>query len=406
MGTLRLLSYTGVFFIGFTACAVVVNRLPPYQGVQLGGSSAVSLAAYRAPASFPTVRDRYGVADAVARVEPAVVNIDTVGRSAGRGNWEQLWLRRWFGRPAPERDDSLVRGIASGVIVSPDGYVLTNNHVVADADRITVTLPDKRRFDGQVLGTDPEDDLAILKIDGTRLPTAPLGDSTRLRKGEWVIAIGNPLGFESTVTVGVVSAERRGPFTVEGKTLRHVIQTDAAINQGNSGGALVNLGGELIGINTAIVSTSAAGGSIGIGFAIPVNDARPVVTQLIRYGHVLRPWIGIRYEPVPLPSLAPSEVVSLLPGAGFRQRPEEGRGVVVKQVLRGSPAEEAGLREGDVIRRLDAVPIRGNEDVYSFISGHSPGQRVRVIVHRGSRPTILSLRLGQKPRDAERQFRE
>src|SRR5262249_17221423 len=148
------------------------------------------------------------------------------------------------------------------------------------ADRISVILPDKRRFDGQVLGTDPEDDLAILKIDGTHLPTAPMGDSTRLRKGEWVIAIGNPLGFESTVTVGVVSAERRGPFTVEGKTLRHVIQTDAAINQGNSGGALVNLGGELIGINTAIVSTSAAGGSIGIGFAIPVNDARPIVAQL------------------------------------------------------------------------------------------------------------------------------
>jgi S1-C subfamily serine protease len=233
-----------------------------------------------------------------------------------------------------------------------------------------------------------------------------MGDSTRLRKGEWVIAIGNPLGFESTVTVGVVSAERRGPFTVEGKMLRHVIQTDAAINQGNSGGALVNLGGELIGINTAIVSTSAAGGSIGIGFAIPVNDARPVITQLIRYGHVLRPWIGIRYETVPMPRPTASAPPALLSGAGARRRQEEGSGVVVKQVLRGSPAAEAGLREGDIIRRLDASPIRGNEDMYSFIAGHKPGQRVRVVVHRGTRPANLSLRLGQKPPDAEQQFRE
>jgi serine protease Do len=346
------------------------------------------------------------VANAIGRVEPAVVNIETISRLSSREGWEQSWLRRWLGRPAPRRDDDPVRGVASGVVVGSDGYVLTNNHVVDEADRILITLPDKRRFVGQVIGTDPEDDLAILKIDGRNLPTAPLGDSSGVRKGEWVIAIGNPLGFESTVTVGVVSAERRDPFTVEGKTLRHVIQTDAAINQGNSGGALVNLNGELIGINTAIVSTSSTGGSIGIGFAIPINDIRPVVSQLIRYGQVLRPWMGIKYEPVLQEVAASNRQEELGPDADFRPQPGAGRGVVVRQVLRGSPAESAGLREGDVIRRLNTTQISGTEDVYTFILRHSPGQRVRVVVHRQGRPTVLALRLGQKPRDAGRQFRE
>lgn len=400
----RLLSYTVVFCLGFTVCAMVVNRLPPYQGVPAMPASGTALASYHAGAVPPITGGRYSVADAAARVEPAVVNLETTGRASLRENLEQLWLRRWFGRPPSRREEGPIRGVASGVIISSDGYVVTNNHVVEDAERITVTLPDKRQFDGQVVGTDPEDDLAIVKIDGRSLPTAPLGDSTHLRKGEWVIAIGNPLGFESTVTVGVVSAERRGPLTVEGKTLRHVIQTDAAINQGNSGGALVDLSGELIGINTAIVSTSLAGGSIGIGFAIPVNDARPVVTQLIRYGRVLRPWIGIRYEEA-APELAFGSDAVGQPGSEDR-RGSVSRGVVVKQVLRGSPASEAGLREGDVIRRLDGTPVGGKEDVYSFIARHSPGQRVRLLVQRGGHPATLFLRLGLRPRDAERIVRK
>jgi S1-C subfamily serine protease len=406
MATLRVLSHTLVFCLGFTACAFVVNRLPPYQGSPDAARPGASLASYRGRPLPPILQDRYSVANAIGRVEPAVVNIETISRLSSREGWEQSWLRRWLGRPAPRRDDDPVRGVASGVVVGSDGYVLTNNHVVDEADRILITLPDKRRFVGQVIGTDPEDDLAILKIDGRNLPTAPLGDSSGVRKGEWVIAIGNPLGFESTVTVGVVSAERRDPFTVEGKTLRHVIQTDAAINQGNSGGALVNLNGELIGINTAIVSTSSTGGSIGIGFAIPINDIRPVVSQLIRYGQVLRPWMGIKYEPVLQEVAASNRQEELGPDADFRPQPGAGRGVVVRQVLRGSPAESAGLREGDVIRRLNTTQISGTEDVYTFILRHSPGQRVRVVVHRQGRPTVLALRLGQKPRDAGRQFRE
>jgi S1-C subfamily serine protease len=396
----RLISYTLVFILGFTACAVVINRLPPYQGVPAATPGA-SLASYRPPAPL-TGSDRYTVADAVQRVEQAVVSIDTVGRAPVHESWEELWLRRWFGRPPRHGDDSSVHGVASGVLVRPDGYVLTNNHVVEDAEQLWVTLADKRRLSGQVVGTDPEDDLAIVKIDGSHFPTAPIGNSARLRKGEWVIAIGNPLGFGSTVTVGVVSAERDGPFTVEGKTLRHVIQTDAAINQGNSGGALVNLSGELIGINTAIVSTSAAGGSIGIGFAIPVNDARPVISELIRYGQVIRPWIGIRYASAS-DSTVSGEIPGLMPQVG--SPPAHDSGVVVKEVLHGSPAEVAGLHQGDLIRRLDSTAVDGAEDVYGFMSHHTPGQMVRVSVRRRGNALLLPLRLGQKPHDADLQFR-
>jgi S1-C subfamily serine protease len=392
-----------VFVLGFTACAVVVHRLPPYQGAPPIARAAPSLASFR-PSTVLKVGDRYTIADAVARVEPAVVSIDTVGRAPERETLEELWLRRWFGRPSPHRDDSAVHGVASGVIVGAEGYVLTNNHVVEDAERVIVTLPDKRRFDGQILGTDPEDDLAMVKIEGHGFPTAPMGNSAGLRTGEWVIAIGNPLDFQNTVTVGVVSAEREGPFPVEGKTLRHVIQTDAAINQGNSGGALVNLSGELIGINTAIVSTSSAGGSIGIGFAIPVNDARPVIADLIRYGQVIRPWMGIRYAAAPVTAPA-GELPSPVTDAGPDLHSKQNAGVVVDKVLRGSPADEGGLRGGDVIHRLDSTPVDGTEDVYAFMSHHSPGQRIRVLVRRQGRPLALSVRLGQKPLDADVQFR-
>ena len=398
----RLLSYLLVFVLGFTACALVVNRLPPYQGAPSATPAGASLATYR-PSSLPRAGDRYTIADAVTRVEPAVVKIDTIGRAPGRDTWEEFWPRRWFGRPPLRREDGAVHGVASGVVVGAEGYVLTNNHVVEDAERIMVTLPDTRRFDGQVLGTDPEDDLAIVKIDGGRFPTAPMGNSARLRKGEWVIAIGNPLGFESTVTVGVVSAERMRPFPVEGKMLRHVIQTDAAINQGNSGGALINLNGELIGINTAIVSTSTAGGSIGIGFAIPVNDVRPVMRELIRYGRVIRPWIGIRYASAP--DHAAGEITTLIPLPRPRLREERGAGVVVQEVLRGSPAAEAGLHAGDLIRRLDSTAVDGTEDMYAFMSRHTPGQQVRLLIRRQVHPLLLTLRLGQKPRDADQQFR-
>jgi S1-C subfamily serine protease len=198
-----------------------------------------------------------------------------------------------------------------------------------------------------------------------------------------VVALGNPLGLGSTATVGVVSAARRGPFTVEGRTLRSVIQTDAAINQGNSGGALVNLDGDLVGINTAILSTSFAGGSIGIGFAIPINDAWPVVQQLVRSGRVVRPWIGIVYETAA--------------GKEAWQETNPRKGVVVRRVLQGSPAAAAGLTAGDVVRRLGSTPIADRADIFEFIGRHSPGDMVEVSVQRGTIAKSFRLRLAQKP---------
>jgi S1-C subfamily serine protease len=390
----RLITHLTVFVLGFSVCAWIVHRLPPYQGAA-AAPVAPALAAYTpattSPRSLPPITERYTVADAVSRVEPAVVNIDTLGKSTGGdGAFEDRWLRRFFNTPRSRRPDSAPRGIASGVIISPEGHVLTNHHVVEDAERIRVTLPDKRRYEGNVLGTDPDADLAIVKINGGSLPVAELGDSARLRKGEWVVAIGNPLGFESTVTVGVVSAARKGSFTVEGKRLHSVIQTDAAINQGNSGGALVNLEGRLVGINTAIVSTPLSGGSIGIGFAIPINDAVPVVRQLLRNGKVLRPWIGIQYE-----GLRDEQDV-------FSDPPKDGRrGVVVLGVFPDSPAASAGIRSGDVIRGLDRTRIERTEDVIEFVQRHHPGDSIAVMLLREGKSKTLTLRLVQRPEPAQ-----
>jgi len=388
----RFASYVAVFVLGFGLCAYIIHRMPPYQGA--APPTVTSLASYRPATSLPPITDRYTVADAVAQVEPAVVNIDTIGKAPAEpesGNFEDRWLRRFFGSPRARRPETAPRGVASGVIISADGHVLTNHHVIEDAERIRITLPDQRRFEGTVVGSDPDSDLAIVKINGQGLPTARLGDSARLRKGEWVVAIGNPLGFESTVTVGVVSAARRGTFTVEGKRLHSVIQTDAAINQGNSGGALVDLDGRLVGINTAIVSTPLSGGSIGIGFAIPINDARPVVAQLMHSGRVTRPWIGIRYEPL----LDPQDAVwSDVPA-------DDRRGVVVREVFETSPAASAGLRAGDVIRRLDRTPIDDSEDVVEFVQRHSPGDAISIAVVRGGRLKSVKLRLSQRPEPAQ-----
>jgi serine protease DegS len=383
----RLYSYVLTFVAGFAACAWIIHRLPPYQGPPpaMATFTGYSPGSQDRTQRLPAVRERSLVGDAIARAEPAVVNIDTVGRAAagGRGGSGDRFLWRFFGRPGPAPDGPRARGIASGVLIDANGTIVTNNHVVADAERILVTLAEGRKFEGVVVGADPDADLAIVKIPGKGLPYAAVGDARALRKGDWVVALGNPLGLGSTATVGVVSASRRGPVEVEGRTLQSVIQTDAAINQGNSGGALVNIEGELVGINTAILSTSFAGGSIGIGFAIPINDAWPIVRQLLRNGRVIRPWIGIQYEPAG--------------GENAWQSTETRRGVLVTRVLRGSPAAAAGVEAGDVIRRLGPVPVESTSDIFQFVTRHSPGETVSVQVQRAGITHTLRLRLAQKP---------
>src|SRR5881409_3886732 len=308
--------------------------------------------------AFTTVADR---------VTPAVVNVSTVPRKQPTEEAPERF-REFFGEEFYERffrrrprEDTRASG--SGVIVDAKGYVLTNNHVIENAQDITVRLSDGRKFTAKLVGRDPKTDLAVLKVDAPALlPVAELGDSDQLRVGQWAIAIGNPFGLDRTVTVGIVSATARNRVGVA--TYENFIQTDASINPGNSGGPLLNLDGKVIGINTAIVSTGQ-----GIGFSIPINMAREVMTQLIDKGRVVRGWLGVSIQDLS-PDLAAGFGV---PGAG---------GVLVADVMKDSPAEAGGLRGGDVVVELDGTRIREVHDLQRRIAGVAPGQKVRLVVVR------------------------
>ncbi|MCS4504724.1 Periplasmic pH-dependent serine endoprotease DegQ [wastewater metagenome] len=313
-----------------------------------------------ADGSAPTPPRPASYADAVERAAPAVVNVYTTRAPEQRHHpfFDDPQLRRFFGAPKEQRPE---RSLGSGVIVSPDGYVLTNEHVVRDADAIEVLLSDGRAATAEVVGSDPDTDLAVLDVGLGELPHATFGDSTALRVGDIVLAVGNPFGVGQTVTQGIVSATGRDHLGLA--TFENFIQTDAAINPGNSGGALINAAGELVGINTAIYSRS--GGSMGIGFAIPVSLARGVMRELIEQGHVTRGWIGVQVQPM-TPPLA--DTLSL---------PDVG-GVLIAGVLRGGPAHEAGIQPGDVILSIDEHPVDGPTQLLNRISGLSPGSEAVV----------------------------
>lgn len=363
------------FVFGFLACALIVRWMgyqPPSQSRQL------VLATLDAPPR-PTgsVPGTDAIAEASARIEPAVVNIDTFMRPRrSRG------LEGFFGQGS-----EAMRGSGSGVIISPDGHIITNHHVIRGADEIVVSLADGRRFLGRVIGSDEQSDLAVIKVNASGLPTAALGDSNKLRVGDWAIAVGNPLGLGSTVTVGVISAlNRRKLWVDEGRYLEVAIQTDAAINQGNSGGALANIYGQLIGINTAIAAPP-GGGSIGIGFAIPVNYVKKVVRSIIVQGGSIkraRPQIGFYFDAV-RPSLMRRLGLPDLNGA------------VVEDVLPGSPADKAGLRADDVIRRFGERTIHAPQDLLEEIMKRQPGDRVEIRVWRNGKEVTLPVTVGKAP---------
>jgi S1-C subfamily serine protease len=292
---------------------------------------------------------RAGVPAMVARVLPAVVSITT--RQIDRDQ---------FDRPIPSR------GLGSGIIVDARGHILTNNHVVEGAEQIKVTLTDERTFPARLVGGDRFTDLAVIKIEGKKLPTAVLGDSSRLAIGETVIAIGNPLWIEGgpTVTAGVVSALGRS-MEQEGLPILHnLIQTDAAINPGNSGGPLVNLAGRVIGLNTAVISSAH-----GIGFAIPINFAKPVMRSLIATGRVTRASLGV-------------VAVSLTPQVAYANDLPIERGALVTRVEPGGPGDVAGLRPGDVITSFDGKRVRDLHEVHDELSRHRGGQTVEIVVWR------------------------
>ncbi len=332
-------------------------------------------------------RTNEAMAEVVAAVKPSVVNISSKTtvklRGFGAPFLDDPFFRRFFGdefelfnRPR-EYERS---GLGSGVIVDGDGYILTNNHVIRGADEIKVKLSDQREFSGKVVGTDPKTDLAVIKIDSNNLPVIKLGDSDKLRVGETVIAIGNPYGLSQTVTSGIVSATGRANVGIA--DYEDFIQTDAPINPGNSGGALVNIRGELVGINTAIFSTS--GGYQGIGFAIPTSMARTVMNSLIEKGKVTRGWLGVYIQPL-TPELAKHFGL------------EDDRGVLVGDVVQDSPAEKAGIRRGDVIVRYDGKEVDDATHLRNLVANTLPGSDVTIELLSDGRPRTVTVKITELP---------
>jgi Do/DeqQ family serine protease len=320
------------------------------------------------------------------RVTPAVVNVSTTPKRGKApedpGQFEERFrdfgpefFERFFRRRPPRED---IRTSGSGVIVDPQGYILTNNHVIEHAAEIHVRLSDQRKFSATVVGRDPKTDLAVLKITAQQsLPVAPLGDSDQIRIGQWAIAIGNPFGLDRTVTVGIISATGRARVGVT--TYENFIQTDASINPGNSGGPLLNLDGRVIGINTAIVAAGQ-----GIGFSIPINMAKEVMKQLISRGRVVRGWLGIVIQDL-TDELA----------AGFGVQPRSG--VLVADVMRGSPAENAGLKPGDIIVEFAGEPIREVPDLQRKVAATSPDRSASLAVIRERQRARLDVKIGEMP---------
>ena len=365
-----------------------VGRCASTLALAMGAVVAAPVLAQMPTPAVPTsVRGLPDFTDLVEQVGPSVVNIRTLEKVSSRGvmngmDEEMLEFFKRFGVPIPNmprqqrpqrpnQEDEQPRGVGSGFIVSSDGYVMTNAHVVDGADEVIVTLTDKREFKARIVGTDKRTDVAVVKIDATGLPSVRIGDINRLRVGEWVMAIGSPFGLENTVTAGIVSAKQRDtgdylPF----------IQTDVAINPGNSGGPLINMRGEVVGINSQIYSRS--GGFMGISFAIPIDEAMRVSEQLRASGRVTRGRIGVQIGQVT------RDVAESL-GLGKQQ------GALVTGVEAGSPAEKAGIEAGDIIMRFDGKPIEKVADLPRMVGSTKPGTKSALTVFRRGTTRDLSI---------------
>lgn len=360
---------------------VVATLKPEWLNRRTSLSGLVSI--IEAPGNASPATTASGSLSAAAKkAAPAVVSINTSKAAQRHPRSNDPWFRFFFG---DQGDDQPQVGLGSGVIVSTDGYILTNNHVVAGADEIDVTLNDSRHARGKVIGTDPETDLAVLKIELDKLPAIVLGNSDALEVGDQVLAIGNPFGVGQTVTSGIVSALGRNQLGIN--TFENFIQTDAAINPGNSGGALVDVNGNLEGINTAIYSRS--GGSMGIGFAIPVSIAKQVLGDIVKEGKVTRGWIGV--EPNNLsPELA--ETFGVKANAG----------VIITGVLQNGPAAKAGIRPGDVITNVDDRKIDNVQELLTAVAGLKPGNEARFALQRGTDKMELNVVPGLRPKVQQR----
>lgn len=378
----RLLGATALVTL-FAACSPQSSTAAPPGDARSDPKPAIAPVTPTPAATAAATRGLPDFADLVAQVGSAVVNVAVVEKSTSAQNPDDNngeddsddpfsdFFRR-FGLPRPnapqQRNNAPVRGIGSGFIISPDGYILTNTHVVNNASKITVKMTDRREFEGKVVGMDERTDVAVIKINAKGdLPVVKLGDSNKLRPGQWVLAIGSPFGFENSVTAGVVSALARGNVGEAGNAYVPFIQTDVAVNPGNSGGPLFNLNGEVVGINSQIYSRS--GGYEGISFAIPIDVANNVAEQLIKVGHVSRGRIGVTIQEV---SAATAENLGL-------DRP---RGAAVASVEAGGPADKAGIEPLDIILAVNGKTVETSDQLPSMIAEVKPGQSVQLDVWR------------------------
>ena len=386
---------------GIVIAVVALSALLIWGGHSLSSSQASSPAAETPTPVALTMNTTpsNGFTEVARLVTPAVVNITTVTMekvSDSRGIPDELRERmeEFFGGPgAPfgprgfrgpqgrgEPWEHRGGGQGSGVIVSPEGYILTNNHVIDGARTVTVTLPDKREFSGKIVGADPKTDLAVVKIDGQSLPTVPWGDATKLQVGEYVLAVGNPFGLNSTVTLGIVSALGRGHMGIT--QYEDFIQTDAAINPGNSGGALVNTKGELVGINTAIFSQT--GGYQGVGFAVPTSMGKSIYESLVKNGKVVRGFLGVSIQDLNQ---------DLAKSFGIK----DPKGALVSDIKDGSPAGQAGLKQGDIITTYQGSPVEDAVALQRQVTKTAAGTRVTIRVIRDGHEKDLTVKIGEQP---------
>lgn len=328
--------------------------------------------------------------NAVQKAMPAVVNIYTSKKAAVNPHQKYLndpLFRHFFGDQLDEEPESqLENSLGSGVIISEDGLIITNHHVVASADEIEIALSDGRKLAAKIVGTDPETDLALIKVDARELPAITFASADKLNIGDVVLAIGNPFGVGQTVTQGIVSALGRNHLGIN--TFENFIQTDASINPGNSGGALIDSNGDLVGINSAIYSRD--GGSMGIGFAIPISIAQQVIEQISTSGNVTRGWIGIEAQDL-TPELAES----------FKLNASQG--TLIAGVLRNSPADKAGLKPGDILLSIDNKPVFDSGSMLNLIAALKPNQESAVKVFREGKTVEVPVMIGVRPKPTERQ---
>jgi len=382
MTSRKLMVFIAQAIVAGLALAFLVTLFWPAVLKRVASPETVEVHEVAAPASGP-VGGPVSYATAVERAAPAVVSITTAKVVAVQQNplLNDPFFRQFFGRVPETTRKRVENSLGSGVIFSSQGHILTNHHVIRGADAIKVFLRDGRSAEAKVIGSDPETDLAVLKVELKNLPTITLGKSEQLRIGDVVLAIGNPFGVGQTVTLGIVSATGRSALGIN--TFENFIQTDAAINPGNSGGALVDAYGNLIGINTAIFSQT--GGSVGIGFAVPTSLAKDVMEQIIEYGRPRRGWLGIEAQ-----ALTPE----LLEAFALKKGTE---GLVITTLYRNGPAHKAGVEPGDVLVSIDGKKTSDAREVLLAISAHKPGEKIRLELLRDGKPLALEAIAGERP---------